>query len=216
MEKNEKMEQEKELSAVGQEVGNETMDSHEPSREKLDENWKDYLTNHMFNYKVACVKGEIFDKINSYEGKLYCFPVKDGCHIESEDVALLNQYCEAFAIGDYSVPDEERLMSEIVGTVDLVVNMRNGQDIIFVREMGMFKFDNSPDADFAITSDDICNACYLEDAHTVCNDALNPFAGQVVSVEGNTVTVFVSLKVKDRKKWVWDESAWGINSNEKV
>lgn len=216
MEKNEKMEQEKELSVVGQEVENENSGLSWLSSEKLDENWKDYLTNHMFNYRAASVKGEIFDKINSYEGKLYCFPVKDGCHIKSEDVALLNQYCEAFAIDDYSVPDEERLMSEIVGTVDLVVNMRNGQDIIFVREMSMLEFDNSPDTDLAITSDDICKACYLEDSCTVCNDALNPLAGQIVSVEENTVTVLVSLKINDRKKWVWDENAWGVNSNEKV
>lgn len=186
-------------------VENKEMDFYTIPNAKMDKNWKEYLQNHMFNYRSACVKGEMFDKINSYQGKLYCFPVKEGCSIKAGDIALLNQYCEAFAINDSSVPEEEWTMSEIVGTVDFTTKLHNGQDIIFIREMAVLEFVNSSDSDLALTQGSVCNACYLEDSHTVCNDTLKPFAGQIMSIEGDIVKVFVSLEINDHKRWVWDQ-----------
>lgn len=187
------------------EVENQETDFYTVPNAKMDANWKEYLQNHMFNYRSACVKGEIFDKINSYQGKLYCFPVKEGCIVKAGDVALLNQCCEAFAINDSNVPEDELTMSEIVGTVEFAVKLYNGQDIIFVREMAVLEFVNSSDPDLTLTQGNVCNACYLEDSHTVCNDTLKPFAGQIMSIEGDIVKVFVSLEINDHKRWVWDQ-----------
>ncbi len=208
MEKEEKMKYDSEtVDQVGEneEVENQETDFYTVPNAKMNENWKEYLQNHTFNYRFACVKGEIFDKINSYQGKLYCFPVKEGCIVNSGDIALLNQYSEAFAINDNSIPEDEWTMSEIIGTVDCVVKLHNGQDIMFVREMAIFEFLNSSNPDLALTPDDICNACYLEDSYTVCCDALKPFAGQIMSIEGDIVKVFVSLEINDHKRWVWDQ-----------
>lgn len=179
------------------------------STARLNENWKEYLTNHPFNYRSACVKGEIFDKINSYQGKMYCFPLKFGCNVKEGDIVMLSQYCEAFALDDRcSVSYGEWIMSEIIGTAELLIYMSNGQGIVFVKEVSMFEFANSSDPEFAVTHDDICNACYLEDQETVCSDDMQPFAGQVMGIEGDTVFVFVNLNVKDRKKWIWDQEAF--------
>ncbi|MDE6052402.1 MAG: hypothetical protein K2G55_01280 [Lachnospiraceae bacterium] len=190
-------------------VKKEVVDSGALSTAQLNENWKEYLTNHPFNYKGACVKGEIFDKINSYQGKMYCFPIKYGCNIEDGNIVMLNQYCEAFAIEDRcSISYEEWIMSEIIGTAELLIYMSNGQGIVFVKDFSVFEFANSSDPEFAVTHDDICKACYLEDPDTVCMDDLQPFAGQIMGIEGDTVYVFVSLNIKDRKKWIWDPEAF--------
>ncbi len=216
MNQNERFEQEKEFRAVGQEVDRGKVDFDTISYKQMEDNWEEYIRNHMFNYRSACVKGEIFDKINSYQGKLYCFPVKKGCNIKTGDIALLNQYCEAFAIDDDSIPDEERIMSEIIGTVQLVLNMHNEQDIIFVRDMGIFEFYNSSAPDLAVTTDNICNACYLDGTGCVCMDTLKPFAGQVISVVDNIVTVFVSLEIDDKRKWIWNEDACSSSFNKET
>lgn len=211
MEKDEKMKYDDgavEQKVENEDVENEEMDFYTIPRAKMNENWKEYLLNHMFNYRSVCVKGEIFDKINTYQGKLYCFPVKEGCSVKAGDIALLNQYCEAYAINDSSVTGEEWIMSEIVGTVYLVARLHNGHDIMFVREMAVFEFVNSPNPDLAITPDDVCNACYLEDSDTVCRNTLKPFAGQIMSVEGDIVRVFVSLEINDHKRWTWDQDSF--------
>lgn len=220
MEKDEKMRYDAgtiDQEAENEEVENEGVDSDTIPRAKLDQNWKEYLTNHPFNYRAACVKGEIFDKINSYQGKTYCFPLKYGCNVETGDTVMLNQYCEAFAIDDRCrIPYEEWIMSEIVGTAELLIYMSNGQGIVFVKELSVFEFVNSSDPEFAITPDDICNACYLEDPDTVCRDDLQPFAGQIMGIDGDTVYVFVSLNIKDRKKWIWDQDAFAEDSHKNM
>lgn len=220
-----KMMQDLGTNARNEKAENQKGESHEGdsgtiSQAKLNENWKDYLTNHPFNHRVARVKGEIFDKINSYQGKMYCFPVKLGCSVKDGDIVMLNQYCEAYAIEDhYNVSYEEWIMSEIIGTAELLIYMSNGHGIVFVKECNVFEFTNSSDPKHAVTRDDICKACYLEDpedSDIVCMNSLRPFAGQIMGIEGDTVSVFVSLNIKDRKKWIWDQDAFVEDSHESV
>ncbi len=216
-----------EKAKSGERVLNQKVDDEKAQKEyvgfdslstaRLNENWKEYLTNHPFNYRSACVKGEIFDKINSYQGKMYCFPLKFGCNVKEGDIVMLNQYCEAFALDDrYSVSYEEWIMSEIVGTAELLIYMNNGHGIVFVKEVSAFEFANSSDSKFAVTHEDICSACYLADQETVCKDDMQPFAGQVMGIEGDTVFVFVSLNLKDRKKWIWDQEAFAEDPHKSV
>lgn len=189
------------------------------STAQLNENWKEYLTNHPFNYRAACVKGEIFDKINSYQGKMYCFPIKFGCNVKEGDIVMLNQYCEAFALDDiFCVPYEEWIMSEIVGKAELLIYMSNGHGIVFVKEFNIYKFANSSNPELAVTHDDMCNVCYLESQETVCrnNTKPKPFAGQIIGLEEDVVLVLVSLNVKDRKKWIWDQEAFTEDPHKNV
>ncbi|MCX4378259.1 MAG: hypothetical protein OSJ61_19120 [Lachnospiraceae bacterium] len=220
MKKGEKMK--KGVGVVGQNTDDEKakkegVDSASLSTARLNQNWKEYLTNHPFNYRAACVKGEIFDKINSYPGKMHCFPIKFGCNVKERDIVMLNQYCEAFALDDrYSVSYGEWIMSEIVGTAELLIYMSNGQGIVFVKGMNVLKFTNSSEPELAVTPDDRYNACYLYDQETVCRDDTQPFAGQVMGIEGDAVFVFVNLNVKDRKKWIWDQEAFAEDPHKLV
>ncbi len=216
-----------EKAKSGERVFGQKVDDEEAQKEyvgfdslstaRLNENWKEYLTNHPFNYRSACVKGEIFDKINSYQGKMYCFPLKFGCNVETGDTVMLNQYCEAFALGDRcSIPYEEWIMSEIVGTAEFLIYMNNGQGIVFVKDFSVLEFANCSDTEFAVTHDDICKACYIDDPDTVCMDDLSAFAGQVMGIEGDTVFVLVSLNVKDCRKWIWDQEAFAEDPHKSV
>lgn len=183
----------------------------------MNQNWKEYLTNRPFNFRSACVKGEIFDKINSYQGKMYCFPIKCGCNVKKGDIVMLNQYCEAFALDAlFCVPYEEWIMSEIVGTAELLIYMSNGHGIVFVKEVSAYKFANSSNPKFAVTHDDICNACYLEDQVTVCRDDTKPFVGQIMGIEEDAVLVFVDLTIKDHKKWIWDSDLFEEDPHKSV
>lgn len=162
---------------------------------QFEKNCKEFIQSHPLNYRNADVKGKLFDNINYYQGKVCCFPVKSGCSIKADDIILLDKYCEAFKLDDPTVSDEERLYSELAGTALDVVTQSNNQSIVFVRGKTLLAFDNTDDKGYVITENDLGNACYLESNHTVTrNESDYAFAGQIVDIKDNIVTVFISLE----------------------
>lgn len=168
---------------------------------KFEENRNDFHASHMMNYRNACFKGKLFDEINNYTGKMFCFPVREDARIKDGDLVLIDNYCEAYPFNMFEKMDEDtRIFSELVGIAKCTVHMDNraNTEVVFVRNCEELRIKNCADPDNKITDEDICAPCYLDADGTVTRDGLNAFAGQIMSInEDKTVSVFVNLDWRD-------------------
>lgn len=162
---------------------------------KTAKNWEAYEREYaMSNHLCASVKGRIYDAINSYNGKVFCYPVRDDADIEPGDIVMLDRYCEAFPLGMFFEMDkEEYIYSQLVGQAVVTAYANQCQKMVFVRDCHVFKFDNTLVKENAISPNDVGSPCYLEDPFTVTKDDDFAFAGQIMGIEDGNVYVYVTL-----------------------
>ena len=180
-------------------VGNKSIDFEEMQKRE-NGNWEEFFRVHLQNYKNSNVKGKLFQEINSYQGKIFCFPVRVGVHINIGDTVMIDPYCEAYPLEMLpQLSEDDAIFSEIIGTVVAKGKTADGRDIetVFVRECAVYKFPNTEDQEFKITQNDICGPCQLDQTMHATKNQLNAFAGQVMSVEDDMVTVYVNLEWRD-------------------
>ncbi len=162
-------------------------------------NWEAYEREYaLSNHLCASVKGRLYDEINSYQGRVFCYPVRNDTDINAGDIVMLDRYCEAFPLGDFFEMDkEEYIYSQLIGyaAVTAYADPKCSQKVVFVKECCVFKFENTHEAEYAICPSDVGSPCYLEDPCTVTkDDGSAAFAGQIMGVEeDNAVYVYVNL-----------------------
>lgn len=177
---------------------NEPKETLEQTKVALyEKNWENFFDNHIFNYKTSHFKGKFFDAINNSFGKTYCFPVHSGVHIETGDIVVLDNYCEAYPVDLLDTFDEEdAIVSEIIGVAIGVAYLSDAytKEVVFVHSCTFIEFKNTAWTDCRITEQDICGPCYLENPFTVTKDGNHPMAGQIVSIDKDIVKVYVNLE----------------------
>ncbi|MCI8862114.1 MAG: hypothetical protein HFI20_06450 [Lachnospiraceae bacterium] len=162
---------------------------------KAAKNWEAYEREYaLSNHLGASIKGRIYDQINSYKGKVFCYPVRDDADIKPGDIVMLDRYCEAFPLGMFFEMDkEEYIYSQLIGQAVVTAYANQCQKMVFVRECCVFKFDNTLVKENVITPNDVGSPCYLEDPFTVTKDDDFAFAGQITGIEEKNVYVYVTL-----------------------
>lgn len=169
-------------------------------RSKIEDNLLKFAQEDMMNHRNACYKGRLFDEINSYTEKIFCFPVRSGVSIDIGDTAMIDRYCEVYPYQMLSdLNEDDAIFSELIGNVVAKACTSDGigQDVVFVRNSMFFEFKNTDDVQYRIKENDLGAPCFLDQKGRATSDGLNVFAGQIYNVINDIVTVYVNLERGD-------------------